>query len=73
MKDFMDNSAYKKLSDEERAEVIENLYEYANAKAKSKVTDYDLMAKGSKYKTVTNWERNGGSAVLYYISRAMKK
>ncbi len=73
VKDFMDNSAYKKLSDEERAEVIENLYEYANAKAKSKVTDYDLMAKGSKYKTVTNWERNGGSAVLYYISRAMKK
>ena len=45
-----------------------NLYEYANAKAKTEVSDYDIM---KQYKTVTNWERRGKSAVIYYISKAI--
>ncbi|MBP3599614.1 MAG: hypothetical protein J6J30_00885, partial [Clostridia bacterium] len=73
IKEFMDSKAYSKLTDEERAEVIENLYEYSNAKAKCAVSDYDLLGENSKYKTVTRWERNGNSAINYYISRAISK
>lgn len=69
VKEFIETPAYKKLTDEQRIEVISGLYEYAGAKAKTTVSDYDLM---KSYKTVTNLERNGTSAVYYYISRTMK-
>ena len=69
VKEFIETPAYKKLTDEQRIEVISCLYEYAGAKAKTTVSDYDLM---KSYKTVTNLERNGTSAVYYYISRTMK-
>lgn len=70
IKEFLDSSAYKNLTDEERAEVIEGLYEYSNAKAKCEVSDYDIT---KRYKTVTEREQNGGSAVDYYISQAISK
>lgn len=73
IKEFMDSSAYKSLTDAERADVITNLYEFANAKAKSEVSDYDLLGKNSKFKTVTRRERDGISAVDYYIYRAIRK
>ena len=69
VKEFIETPAYKKLTDEQRIEVISGLYEYAGAKAKTTVSDYDLM---KSYKTVTSLERNGTSAVYYYISRALK-
>lgn len=69
VKEFIETPAYNKLTDEQRIEVIGGLYEYAGAKAKTTVSDYDLM---KSYKTVTNLERNGTSAVYYYISRALK-
>ena len=69
VKEFIETPAYKKLTDEQRIEVISGLYEYAGAKAKTTVSDYDLT---KSYKTVTNLERNGTSAVYYYISRALK-
>lgn len=69
VKEFIETPAYKKLTDEQRIEVISGLYEYAGAKAKTTVSDYDLM---KSYKTVTNLERNGTSAVYYYISRVLK-
>ncbi len=69
VKEFIETPAYKKLTDEQRIEVISGLYEYAGAKAKTTVSDYDLM---KSYKTVTNLEKNGTSAVYYYISRALK-
>lgn len=69
VKEFIETPAYKKLTDEQRIEVISGLYEYAGAKAKTTVSDYDLM---KSYKTVTNLERNGTSAVYYYISRSLK-
>ena len=69
VKEFIETPAYKKLTDKQRIEVISGLYEYAGAKAKTTVSDYDLM---KSYKTVTNLERNGTSAVYYYISRALK-
>ena len=70
IKEFMEAAAYKKLTDAEKADVITNLYKYANAKAKTTVSNYDLM---KQFKTVTNWERNGSSAVDYYIYRAISK
>ena len=69
VKEFIETPAYKKLTEEQRIEVISGLYEYAGAKAKTTVSDYDLM---KSYKTVTILERNGTSAVYYYISRALK-
>lgn len=69
VKEFIETPAYKKLTDEQRIEVIFGLYEYAGAKAKTTVSDYDLT---KSYKTVTNLERNGTSAVYYYISRVLK-
>lgn len=69
VKEFIETPAYKKLTDEQRIEVISGLYEYAGAKAKTTVSDYDLT---KSYKTVTNLERNGTSAVYYYISRVLK-
>ena len=71
--EFINSSKYKKLSDEEKAEVIKNLYKFADAKAKTTVSDYDLLAKGSNYKTVTLWERNGKSVIDYYIFKAITK
>ena len=70
VKAFMSDSTYKSLTDEEKSDVIQGLYEYANAKAKTTVSDYDLM---KRYKTVTLWEQKGRSAVDYYISKAIKK
>ena len=62
--EFMSNSCYDKLSDEQRTEIIAKLYEYATAKAKITVSDYDLT---KRYKTVTRLESDGISAVMYYI------
>jgi hypothetical protein len=70
IKEFMEATAYKKLTDKEKADVITKLYEYANAKAKATVSNYDLM---KNYKTVTQWEQNGRSAIDYYIFRVINK
>ena len=70
IKEFLEASSYERLTDEEKADVIGDLYEYANAKAKTTVSNYDLM---KRYKTVTLWERNGRSAVDYYIYKAISK
>lgn len=70
LKEFFNMSAYQSLTDEERADVIENLYKYANAKAKTEVSDYDIT---KSFKTVSQWEKSGRSPVLYYISLAIKK
>ena len=67
--EFMSDKSYGKLTDEEKAKVIKKLYEYANAKAKTTVSDYDLL---KNYKTVTKRERNGHSAVDYYIYQVLK-
>ncbi|MBQ2135458.1 MAG: hypothetical protein II201_01070, partial [Clostridia bacterium] len=42
--EFINSNKYEKLSDEEKAIVITNLYEFADAKAKTTVSDYDLLA-----------------------------
>ncbi|MBP3706259.1 MAG: hypothetical protein J6J13_03290 [Clostridia bacterium] len=72
VKEFTDSSIYNKLDDSEKAEVIENLYSFANAKAKTEVSDYD-PSKIDIYKGVSKYERNGGSAVMYYIYKVLDK
>lgn len=67
-KEFVNSAQYKKLTDAERAKVIGNLYKYATAKAKAKVSDYDIT---DSFKTVSKWEKNGKSVVTYYIGRAL--
>lgn len=67
--DFMSNAAYNRLTDSERAKVIENLYKYANAKAKTEVSDYDIT---KSFKRVYNLEKSGTSPVIYYISLAIQ-
>lgn len=68
--EFIEDGKYDKLTDEQRADVIENLYEYANAKAKTEISDYDIT---KSYKTVYNLDKNGKSPVLYYIGKALSK
>ena len=72
VKEFLNSSAYEKLTDDEKADVITNLYEFANAKAKATVSDYD-PAEINTYKTPYRWEQNGNSVVTYYIYRATNK
>jgi hypothetical protein len=72
MQELMESQAYSKLTDDEKAKVINNLYEFANAKAKSMVSNYD-PAEINLYKTVTRWEQNGNSAVTYYIYNTISK
>ena len=70
VEEFINHKEYDSLNDEQKVAVIQSLYEYANAKAKTTVSKYDLM---KTYKTVTLRERNGGSAVDYYIIQQKKK
>ena len=70
VEEFINHKEYDSLNDEQKVAVIQSLYEYANAKAKTTVSEYDLM---KTYKVVTLRERNGGSAVDYYIKNQKKK
>ena len=67
MEEFINSDQYDDLSDEQKIKVIENLYKYANAKAKSEVSDYDYE---KEYKTLSRIEKNGGSVVDYYIRKS---
>lgn len=68
VEEFINSSAYQRLNDEQRAEVITDLYKYANAKAKAKVSEYDIT-KG--FKKVSEYEKEGISPVNYYIDKAI--
>ena len=101
IKEFIEAPEYKELSDEDRVEVIQKLYKFADAKAKASLSySYDelnAMHDGvitkevfgeysestkqavaseyflSSFKKVAAYERNGGSAVEYYINWVKKK
>ena len=66
--EFVNSAEYKKLTDEERAKVISNLYKYANAKAKTEVSDYDIT---KSFKSVSQWEKRGKSPVVYYLGKVL--
>ena len=48
LEDIMKNPDYKSFDATEQAAIIEKAYEYANAKAKSAVSDYELSTQESK-------------------------
>ncbi len=68
LEEVMLNSMYQGLPSEGKAAVIANLYSFANAKAKSNVSDYDYTTV-STYKTVAKLEAAGISPASYYIAR----
>lgn len=68
--EFLNSAEYKKLTDEERAKVISNLYKYANAKAKTEVSDYDIT---KSFKSVSQWEKRGKSPVVYYLGKVLSE
>ena len=56
------DSRYKAMSDADKAEVVSNVYEYANAKAKSEISDYEP----------TSWVQKAmgsGNAADYILTR----
>lgn len=101
IREFIECREYKDMSDEDRVEVIQKLYKFADAKAKASLSySYDelnAMHDGviteemfgeysestkkavaseyflSSFKKAAAYERNGGSAVEYYINWVKKK
>ena len=57
----MKSSAYKKLSDEDKAKAVKEVYDYANQKAKQAISNY-------KPDTWVKKADEFGSNVGYYIS-----
>lgn len=64
--DLVASSAYSELSDEEKVTVVSDVYEYANAIAKSEVSDYRL---DSWIKKASDAAKKGIPVELYIISR----
>ena len=64
------SAAYRRLSDEQKAEVIGNLYSYAKYKAKKLIEpDYDPTT----YRKAAEAEKNGTSPVQFYLQKATDK
>ena len=66
VKEFINSSLYRTLTDAEKREVISDLYSYAQAKGKTHYSKYELP---SLYTKVYEAERNGISPVEYYASK----
>jgi hypothetical protein len=58
------------IDDETRVEIISAIYEYSNAKAKEKVSDYELAPK---YQKVDDAMKRGTSPAKYYFNYYKKK
>lgn len=63
--DLFAHPMYQRMDDTSKAKVLEYLYEYANAKAKSEVSYYDYT---STYATAAKLEKAGVDPVDYYIA-----
>lgn len=64
------SAAYKRLSDEQKADVIGNLYSYAKYKAKKLIEpDYDPTT----YRKAAEAEKKGISPVQFYLQKATDK
>lgn len=68
LEDFINHPMYSGLDNQSKADIISDLYSYANAKAKSNVSDYDYTTV-STYKTAAKLETAGIDPVSYYIAR----
>ena len=63
LKEFFDSDYVRELTPEEQVKAIEKIYKYANDKAKSVVSDYDVKDNN---KTAYKEETNGRSVVQYF-------
>lgn len=68
LEDFINHPMYSGLDNQSKADIISDLYSYANAKAKSNISDYDYTTV-STYKTAAKLESAGIDPVSYYIAR----
>ena len=66
VKEFINSSLYRTLTDAEKREVISDLYSYAQAKGKTHYSEYKLP---DLYTKVYEAEKNGISPVEYYASK----
>ena len=68
--DFLDSEEYKKLGDEERSEIIGNLYEYANYQAKKAVmAERGGKLKDSSWDKVASVEKTGVDVAGYLLGK----
>ncbi len=51
---FINDEDYKNISDDVKAKIIKDIYSYAAALAKSKVSDYELSDKHTKWQSAIN-------------------
>ena len=73
LEEMMSGGLYNGLSSDGKAEAIAFLFSYANAKAKSNVSDYDYR-EVSTYKTAAKLEDAGISPASYAVAKfAMSK
>ena len=66
-KEFIESDFYKELDDAQRAEVIADLYGYANAQAKTTVSDYEMT---SIYNNAVKYDKKG-QLIAYYVYLAI--
>lgn len=66
--DLLTNADYKNMTAEQQSELIKELYSYADAKAKAKVSDYDIEGS-NKYGAPYAWEQSDNSLVDFYIDK----
>lgn len=65
--ELMGLDRYKTLDDSVKASVISNLYNYANAKAKTRISDYKIP---DTYRKAYEADLRGESVAEYYLSKA---
>lgn len=66
---LLSNEQYKQLADEDKAELLKNIYSYANAVAKSAVSDYVLNEENEKIKQA----EDSGVSVADYLILSLQK
>lgn len=69
VKKLPSNSKYKKMSDEDKAEVINGIVDFAYNKAKSEILDAEVS---KIYKTADKYVENGGMLYNFYASKVYK-
>lgn len=65
---LINSNYYSKLSDEQKTEVIKNMYSFADALAKSKVLGYDVENSDTYKKTYAVYSEKGAKGVALYTS-----
>lgn len=64
---LIDSDMYKKLSDEQRVEVISDMYSFADALAKSEVLGYDVANSDTYKRTYSVYKEKGAEGVATYF------